>query len=234
MDALITIPEEGAALIHQAMAFPVDVQGIKIHTPEEAQAAVDQTRQIKVLAGQIEEYRKSLTKPLDDQKKAIMDAYRPATEFLAKCEVALKGSITIFNQEQQRIAAAAEVERRRLERIEQERQAQEQAATEALLAQAEAAAASGDTTAAEALEAQAMAAQEGGAPIAVYVPAPVEKPRGASTKKIWKCRIVDPKKVPVEFCIPNVAALDAYAKAMKENASLAGCEFFCEDSLSIR
>ena len=234
MDALATIPEEGSLLITRATSFPVDVQGVKINTPEEAQAAVDQTRQIKALANEIEEYRKSLTKPLDDEKKAIMDTFRPATEFLAKCELVLKGSITTFNQEQARIAAAAAAEARRLEKVEQDRQAQEQAAAEALLAQAEAAALAGDSAAAEALEEKAMAAQAQAAPIATYVPPVATKPRGASTTKIWKCRVVDHAKVPDQFKTINEKALDAYAKAMKQDAKVDGCEFYSEDSLSIR
>jgi hypothetical protein len=237
MDALvtITIPEEGALLIKQALSFPVDVQGVKINTPEESQAAVDQTRQIKTLSKQIETYRKSITDPKRAEIEAIMDKFRPAMEFLAKVEVVLKKSITDFDQEQRHLAAEAEKERQRLEKIERDRQAAEQAAAEALLVQAEQAAAAGDTAAAEALEEQAMAAQQVATPISVSVPiTTVEKPRGAAVRKIWKCRIVDPKAVPAEFLMPNEKALDAYAKSMKENAALSGCEFFSEDSLAIR
>jgi len=235
MDALVTIPEEGSLLITRATSFPVDVQGVRINTPEEAQAAVDQTREIKTLAGQIEEYRKSLTKPLDDEKKAIMDTFRPATEFLAKCELVLKGSITTFNQEQARIAAAAAAEARRLEKIELDRQAQEQAASEALLAQAEEAALAGDSAAAEALEEKALAAQAQAAPIATYVPPVATKPRGASSRTIWKCKVVDPSKLDRAYLMPNQVVLDALAATAKGVGDApAGCEWTSSDSLSIR
>jgi len=235
MDALVTIPEEGSLLITRATSFPVDVQGVKINTPEEAQAAVDQTRQIKALANEIEEYRKSLTKPLDDEKKAIMDTFRPATEFLAKCELVLKGSITTFNQEQARIAAAAAAEARRLEKVEQDRQAQEQAAAEALLAQAEAAALAGDSAAAEALEEQALALQESAVPIATYMPPVVTKTKGASSRTIWKCKVVDPSKLDRAYLMPNQVVLDALAATAKGiGAAPAGCEWISSDSLSIR
>lgn len=231
---LVTIPAEGRALITQAMAFPVDVQGVKISTHVEAEAAIAQTRQIKTLAAEIEEFRKSLTKPLDDEKKAIMDTFRPATDFLARVEVALKKSITDFNQEQARITAEAEKERQRLEQVERDRQAAMAPKADELLAQAEQAALAGDTAGAEALEEQAMAVQKIAAPIAVSAPAPPIKLRGASTTKIWKCRVVDAAKVPDQFKTVNEKALDAYAKAMKQDASLPGCEFYCEDSLAIR
>lgn len=236
MDALatITIPEEGSLLIRQAMAFPVDVQGVKINTTEEAEAAIAQTRQIKILAGEIEEYRKSLTKPLDDNKKIIMDTFRPATDFLARVEVVLKQSITAFNQEQARIAAEQEKERQRLEQVERDRQAALAPKADELLLKAEEAALAGDTAGAEALEQQAMAVQQIAAPISVPAPAPAAKLRGAATTKIWKCRVVDPSKVPDQFKTINEKALDAYAKAMKQDAKVEGCEFYFEDSLAIR
>ena len=233
-DALVTIPEEGAQLITRAMSFPLEVQGVRIASPEEAQAAVNQTREIKALASEIEEYRKSLTKPLDDEKKAIMDTFRPATDFLAKVEVALKGAITTFQQEQARIAAAVAAEARRQEEADRKRQAEEQAAAEALLVKAEEAAASGDTAAAEEFEAQAMATQAQAAPINTYVAAPAEKPRGAAIRKVWKARVVDAAIVPDQFKTINEKALDAYAKSMKQDAKVPGVEFYSEDSLAIR
>jgi len=237
MDALatITLPEEGAQLITRAMSFPLEVQGVRIASPEEAQAAVNQTREIKALASDIEEYRKSLTKPLDDEKKAIMDTFQPATEFLAKVEVALKGAITTFQQEQARIAAAAAAEARRQEEVDRRRQAEEQAAAEALLAQAEEAAASGNTAAAEALEEQALALQESAAPIATYMPPVVTKTKGASSRTIWKCKVVDPSKLDRAYLMPNQVVLDALAATAKGiGAAPSGCEWTSSDLLSIR
>ena len=123
MDAVATttLPPEGALLIKQAMEFPVDVKGVKISTPEESQAAVNQCRDIKALAKQIEEYRKSITDPMRAEIAAIMDTYCPAMEFLTKCEVALKGSITTFDQEQRRIAADLLKEQQRLQQLERAR-----------------------------------------------------------------------------------------------------------------
>ena len=234
-DALATIPEEGALLIRQAMEFPVDVKGVRISTPEESHGAVDQCRQIKALAKQIEDYRTSITDPKRAVIAAIMDTYRPAMEFLAKCEVALKGSITTFNQEQARIAAAAEKERQRLQQIELDRQAKEQADAEALLAQAEEAAASGDTATAEVLEEQAMALQESAAPISVPVTFVAAKPKGASSRTIWKCRVVDPSKLDRAYLMPNQVVLDALAATAKGVGDApAGCEWTSSDSLSIR
>ncbi len=231
---LATIPQEGALLIQQALSFPVDVQGVKIHTPEDAQGAVDQTRQIKALGKQIEDYRKSITDPMRAEIATIMDTFRPAMEFLTKVETVLKGSITTYQQEQQRLAAAAAAEARRQEDLDRKRQAEEQAAADALLAAAESASLAGDTAAAEALEAQAMAVQETATPINTYVAPVAEKPRGAAIRKVWKARVIDPALVPDQFKTINEKALDAYAKSMKQDAKVAGVEFYSEDSLAIR
>ncbi len=234
MDTPATIPEDGLVLIQQAMEFPVDVQSVKITTPEEAQQAVNQTSEIKALAKKIDAHRKARTDAKRAEIEAITEEYRPALEFLDKAEKALKGSLVSFGQEQQRIAAAALKEQLRLDQIERDRQAALQPKAEALLVQAEEAEASGDTAQAEALEQQTMALQTSAAPISTYVPPPAPKLKGMATKKIWKCRVIDATKVPAAFCMPNEKALDAYAKTMKENAKLDGCEFYAEDSLAIK
>ena len=234
MDALVTITPEAQALAQDAESTLGLIQAVRITTAEECQAAVDQTRQIKAKAAQLEETRKAMTRPLDDAKKAIMDFFRGPSEFLAKAETLLKGSITTFQQEQARLAAEAAKEQQRLQQQERDRQAEEQKNTEALLQQAEDAAASGDTARAEQLEEQALATQQIATPISVSVPITIEKPRGAAVRKVWKCRIVDAKAVPAEFLMPNEKALDAYAKSMKADAKVPGVEFYAEDSLAIR
>lgn len=231
--ALVSITPEAQELIAFAHTFLGTAEAVRITTPDEAQAAVDQTRAIKECAKAIEETRKSYTAPLDDQKKFYMDTFRPAAEVLSKAEQLLKGAITRFQQEEQRKAAALEAERRKAEEVERARLAEEQKKADDLLRQADEAAAAGDIAAMEALVDQAAEVQS----VQTFVPVtPIvaEKPKGASTRKVWKCRVIDPKLVPDTYKSINLQALDAYAKSMKENATLPGCEFFYEDSLAIR
>ena len=231
---LISITPEAQELIAFAHTFLTTATAIRITTPEESQAAVDQTRQIKECAKTVEEVRKSFTAPLDDQKKSYMDLFRPASDVLVKAEQLLKSAITTFNQEQQRIAAKAEEERRRQEQVERGRQVEEQKQAAALLEKSEQAAAAGNYEEAEALEQQAAAVQEVAAPIACPAIIAPEKPKGAAFKKVWKARVVDASLVPEQFKIVNEKALDAYAKSMKEGAKLPGVVFYTEDSLAIR
>lgn len=236
MDALatITITPESQELVDFSHTFLATAQAVRITTAEEAQAAVEQTRQIKETAKAVEETRKSYTDPLREQVQAYMDFFRPAADVLVKAEQLLKSAITAFNQEQQRLAAKAEEERRRQEQAERDRQAEEQKQAAALLEQSEQAAAEGNYEKAEALEQQAAAVQEVAAPIATPAVLPPAKLKGAASRKVWKCRIVNAKLIPPEFTMPNEKALDAYARSMQENAALPGCEFYAEDSLSIR
>jgi hypothetical protein len=231
---LITIPEESLVLIEQALAFPTRIEAVKIITPEDAQGAVDQTRDIKALAKKLEEHRKSQTDPKRKEIEEIMDRYRPATDALDKAEKALKGAISAWDAEQRRIAAIEAENKRKADQVERDRLAAEQKKSDDLLAQADAAAASGDVAAAEALENQAAQVQTSTSYIATPATIAPEKPKGAAVKQIWKCRVTDPNLVPKEYWVINEKALDAFAKAMKENAKLPGCEFYPEASVSIR
>ena len=234
MDAsLVSIPHEGMALVKDAGAILGVISAYQIHTQEDAGIAVNQTRDIKAMKATIEDYRKSLTKPLDEEKKAIMDYFRPAVDNLDKAEGLLKGVIAAWNAEQQKIAAEQEKVRRAQEAEERKRQEAERETAADLLAQADQAAANGDYAKAEELEAMAAASQS---PVisCPVVTAPV-KTKGASVSKIWKCRVVDPALVPREWLMPNQGALDAYAKTTKgAGFTIAGCEFYSEDSVSIR
>ena len=236
MEALVTFPltPEDHELVAFASSFLATATVIKIATPEEAQAAIDQTRQVKECGKTIEEIRKGYTVPLDERKKFYMDFFRPAADVLVKAESLLKGALTTFTQDQARIAAAAAAESRRLEQIERDRQAAEQQSAAALLEKSEEAAAAGNYEEAEALEQQAAEQQSAAAPIAVPVTYVAEKLKGASTKKVWKCRVVDASLVPDQFKTINEKALDAYAKTMKQDAKVPGVEFYPEDSLAIR
>ena len=232
---LVTIPEEGLRLIEFASSFLGTASAVRITNRDEAQDAVNQTKEIKLCAGQLDEYRKSLTKPLDEQKKAIMDAFRPAVEVLEKAEQLLKGVIGTWDAEQRRLAAEEEKKRRVAEAEERARQEKEQADAAALLEQADAAAARGDLAAAEALEAQAAQVQEVAAPLPVAVTYAPARPRGASTRTIWKCKVVDPSKLDRAYLLPNQAVLDALAATAKGvGAAPAGCEWTSTDSVSIR
>lgn len=232
--ALMILTPEAQAIAAEAETTLGMIQAVQITTPDEAQGAVNQISQIKAMAKRMEEVRMSMTRPLDESKKAIMDFFRAPAETLAKAESVLKQAVLQFQAEQQRIAAAAEVERRRQEEEDRKRQQAEQNAAAKLLDEAEQAVVAGDFEVAEALEQRAAEAQTLAAPILAPVTVAVEKPKGASTRQVWKARVVDPALVPNEYKIINEKALEAYAKTMKQDAKLPGVEFYAEATLAVR
>ena len=65
----------------------------------------------------------------------------------------------------------------------------------------------------------------------VVLPNEVPKTEQTTTRTEWKFRIKTPEAVPHEWrtCEPNVKAIRAYAKNMKDNAKIAGVEFWSEE-----
>jgi len=108
MDALatITLPEEGAQLIKQAMEFPVDVKGVKISTPEESQAAVDQCRDIKALA------------KLDDIRTHLRGIRRQVWSLLADLENLAGDQLRELEHDLALLDAAAHTATQMVERVE--------------------------------------------------------------------------------------------------------------------
>jgi len=232
---LITITPEAQDLIQFANTFLATAHAIKISNEDEAQLAVDQTRAIKECAKAVDETRKGYTMPLDEQKKYFMDVFRPAAEVLEKSEKVLKAEIGAWNTTRHLRAAEAEKARRAAEALERKRQEEEQNAAAELLRQADDASAYGNYALAEALEEQAAAAQAVAEPIACPVALAIENPKGASSRTIWKCRVLDPSLVPASFLMPNQALLDTLAATAKgAGAPPSGCEWTSTTSTSIR
>jgi threonyl-tRNA synthetase len=57
---------------------------------------------------------------------------------------------------------------------------------------------------------------------------------GGQTRKKYTAKIIDPTKIPKEFWIIDIAALNALASVQKENFNVAGCEVEVTESLVAR
>ena len=168
-----------------------------------------------VLDGPLEEAEKSVNRGIggyETKKRAEIEAKRQAELVEAR-----------------KIAEAAERERQaqiaEARRIEEEKR----------LAQALALEAQGKS---------AQAAQVIAAPVIIKPPPPVampvaatpryEAPSATTVRQNWKSRIVDATLIPREWLIPDEQAIGAYARSMKEKASIPGVEFYSEASASLR
>lgn len=111
------------ALMRQANAVYDVAAEFVIDGPETYQVAADELRDIKARISRLDEQRKSITKPLDDAKKAVMALFNPVIDRLTEAEKSVKGAILTYQDEQERkrkeeqarLEAAARAERERAE-----------------------------------------------------------------------------------------------------------------------
>lgn len=137
---------------------------INITTPAMYDLAAEELRAIKTRAKELDEQRKTITVPLDNAKKAVMDLFRRPIELLGEAEGVLKRGMLTYSEEQERLRrieqarldAIAKAERESIEaeaRAERERIAAEFKAR----AEAEAKVAAAAIAKAEGVEAKAAA-----------------------------------------------------------------------------
>ena len=190
-----------------------------IDGPEMYGLAAEELKAIKSKARDLDEMRKSMTRPLDDAKKRIMDFFNKPLAFLTEAESLIKRSMLTYDREQERKRKEEEDRLRAAARAEQERLQKEAEEKAAQLA------ADGKTE--QAIEAAVV-------PVVPLPTVHVEQPKiaGISRRQNWKARVVDPMKVPRQFLTVDEKALNAYAKATKGEVPVDGVEFYAEDVIA--
>lgn len=204
----------------------VAANSITIATPQDYEAANDELKRIKTKAKELEDKRKSLTRPLDESKKRILELFRPALTFLADAEKHIKRQMIDFTNDQERLRRAEEARIREQQRKEQEK----------LRKQAEKAAAAGKAEKAEALQEQAESMPP------AFVP-PATPKTSSSIRKVWKARVKDKdalikaaaKRSDLQALLDvNETALGGMARALKSNLAIPGVEAYEEQIVSTR
>jgi hypothetical protein len=237
--------------LNMAKAYEID-------SPAVRDMAAGELVKIVTLKKRVEEQRKTITKPLDAAKSAVMDLFRPPTTYLEQAETILKGAISSFDRaeeqrriaEQARLEEAARQERARLEQEAAARNAAARAEAAQIQREAEAAAAAGKEEEAARLNAQAESrVEQGAAEVATLqmtsqlVTAPMtaapRKAAGVSSRKVWKAEVND-KLAFIQFIAahpeylelvePNMPAVNKIALALKANCPIKGVRVF-EDSV---
>ena len=79
------------------------VGSLAINTPEEYEAAGLTLRDIKKRAAELTDLRMSMTRPLDESKRRIMEMFAPVMESLKDAEQAAKGALLGWQDEQARL-----------------------------------------------------------------------------------------------------------------------------------
>lgn len=203
---------------HEAVAAAENAllvaKSLVITTPDQLDYAAVQLKAVKAKYNELEATRKSMTAPIDQAKKRIMDFFRAPLGFLEDAERILKNAIATYQREQ-------EIARQKLEAQMQERQRKER---EKLEQRAENAEAKGQTEKAAAL-------RDTAASVPTPVLAPMSAPAGVSTRDNWKAEVFDKAMllaavldgvVPGEAILINEQYLNARARVDKAGLKIPG------------
>ena len=216
----LEIPAQAKQLIEETEIVVAQAQTFAIATATDYQLAGEELKAIKGRMKELDDLRKTMTRPLDEAKKHIIAMFFPVEDGLKKAESLIKRAMLGYQQEQERKRQEEEARLRKIAEDEQRRR-------DALASkQAEKARARGEEDRAQEIL--------DNVPV---IPTPVvlkEQPKvkGISTRKVWKFRIIDAKQLPREYMLPNEKMLLAFARATKGTIPVAGVEFYVEDILA--
>lgn len=225
IDISVERPNE-QALARGATAALALVNDFEVTDDATFELAADELKSIKAKAAALDERRKSITKPMDDAKKAVMDLFRGPLALLEQAEGVLKGKMLTYQQDQRRKAEEA--------RLQAERIAREQ--REKLEAEARALAEAGRTGEAAVKEQVAQ----------MVVAAPVAAPAPPAIKGVSTSTTVDFEVNDLLALVQHIAAhpelinlvtadsvkIRAYVKGLGLQCNLPGVRVFNKQSLS--
>lgn len=239
----LTLPEAEQAATIANEAFEI-AQAYTIDSPEMYEAAGAELRDIAGKAKKLEETRLSLTRPLDESKKRIMDLFRGPLDRLKAAEELLRKAMLTFQAAEQEKARKQQEEAER--RAREEREAAERAAAEAAARAAELAAAGDEEAAAQAAAEAEEAAEVAALAEVAPPPAPVlatPKAAGVSTRQTWKAEVVDKLELIkaaaadpslAVYLIPDEKAIGGVARSLKAETRIPGVRVYAEDGLAVR
>jgi hypothetical protein len=206
-------------LVREAQGLVTIADSYFIDSRLVAEMAATEIQGFKRFFDQVEGLRKSLTAPIDESKRRVMDLFRPALEPAKTAEAILKAKlVTYLAAEARELKAAQEAARRAADEL-----------AKAMHAQAAEAAAKGRVEDARAITQQADMLP---AAAAAGVPTAGPKLAGISERETWGWELLDKAIVPREFLCLDTAKLNQYARAMKAEAHVAGIRFFPKAGLA--
>lgn len=206
------LTEETNTIVSHALAF-------KISTNVSYQLAGEELQRIKGAYKRLEDMRLTITKPMDDAKKAVMEFFNGPKEKLTEAETQIKAAMKAY---------AVELARKE----EEERKIAEQAAADERDRIALAAAKAAEEGRRD--EAEAIAATVSTVVAVPVVSRQTPKVSGITTTKVWKFEITDASLVPREYCIVDEKKVRGVVTALKEAAVIPGVRIYQEEQISSR
>lgn len=175
-------------------------------------------QRVKAMQKKLDELRKTMTRPMDIAKKAILDFFRTPEEKLVRAENGIKGAMVGYQSEQDRIRRLAQAKADEAARKEREK----------LAAQAQKAAQKGRHEQAERLELRAASV------VAPVIPSEAVRLRGVSVREVWKFEVTDEAKVPRDYLSVDEAKIRKVVNALKGDAQIPGVRIWAEKAVAAR
>ncbi len=263
MESVAINTPDASALNKSAEAFLASARAMTITSQSMYGMAANELQAIKAKTKDLDEQRTGIVKPLNEAVKRINDLFRAPLDFLGQAERVIKNTMITFNDQQEAIRreeerkaqAIAEAERARLASLAAQAAAKAREEEARIRQEAADAAAAGDAAMAAKLESKAestaakfeqkaedlreSAAMVQAAPIATIA----TKTAGISSRGVWKGEVID-KMALIKYVAanpqfanliePNDKAINAMAKALKENLNVDGVRVWEEKTIAAR
>jgi hypothetical protein len=198
---------------------------MNINTAQDYDGAAEFTKQVKKLSKRIKDYWDPLKKSARASWQSLVDREKELLSPLEKAEAEVKKKMADYQRKVQEEERAARELAEKLKREEAER----------LLSEAAKAAEQGNEMEAEILLAQAEIMEASQPAVQMQTP----KATGVSTRTLYRARIIDESKVPVEVAGVvirpiDLSAVNKLAQASKGKVQIPGIEIYEEQSVAVR
>lgn len=211
------IPIEAQEKISESTELAKTYENFSVTTAEVYAGAGNDLLIIKTKIKELDTLRKSLTKPLDESKKRIMELFKAPLAYLDRVRISIDSAMVNWNRKQEEIRQAEQARLLEAQRKE----------TERLAKLAEKAEERGDESKAEEFKERAAVVES----TALVVASKVEKVAGLTKTVNWKFRIVDVNKIPREYMLPDEVKIGQIGRVTKGAAKIEGIEFYPEESM---
>lgn len=200
-------------------------QLLAINSPTDYDGAAEFTKQVKKLSKRIKDYWKPLKDSARASWQSLVDREKELLTPLDQAETEVKKKMAAYQRKVQEEERAARLLAEKLKREEAER----------LLAEAEKAAEQGNEMESEILFTQAEIIETSQPAVQVQAP----KATGVSTRTLYRARVIDETKVPVEVAgvvirPVDLSAINKLAQASKGKVQIPGIEIYEEQSVAVR
>lgn len=200
-----------------ALTIPDQARQLVIASNEDYVRAGALLVAIKGIRKKINDTFKPIKQKMDAAKQEVLDQERAADKPLVEAEEIIKPRLAAWNKEQERIRQEEEMRLQEIARKEEE----ERRLKEAILAEQ-----SGDKEEAEAIINTPIQAP----PVVVQKTTP--KVAGVSFRENWDFEIINENLIPRQYLMPNMIAIRAVVKGLKNQTNIPGVKVFSTSSVS--